>query len=54
MRALAVKGVVFLVALREYFATFITDPVCLDVLMLFVVVLLVSAVLKVFCFGLYK
>lgn len=43
-----------MVSFRQYLETFITNSDCLDVIMMFLVVLTVSAVLKVLCFGLYK
>ena len=43
-----------MVALRDYLSTFIVNSDLLDCLFCVLVVLLVSVLLKVFAFGLYK
>lgn len=43
-----------MVALRDYLSTFIINADLLDALLCVLVVLLVSVLLKVFAFGLYK
>ena len=45
---------VCMVALRDYFSTFIVNSDLVDCLLCVLVVLLVSVLLKVFAFGLYK
>lgn len=41
-------------ALRTYLSTFILDSVSLDICMIFLVVLLFTVLLKVFCVGLFR